>query len=139
MSYWTHIVGVIHAETYHETDDIKAYVEEQLNKAPPITGSESIASIFVNAKPGHNRSTSCDCGRCYYGDTVRYCEDGFECDAPDNHQCPWGEYQTCVIITICGDLRGRFYDQTRKEWNVFHRYLAKSLGWTIRIATCRIE
>ena len=28
MSFWTHIVGVMHVETYAEVDDIKAYVEE---------------------------------------------------------------------------------------------------------------
>lgn len=42
-------------------------------------------------------------------------------------------------ITVQGDLRDRMRKQTKKEWNDFHRYIAKKLQWTIRIATCRID
>lgn len=139
MSFWTHIVGVIHVETYKEVDDIVAYVEEALKEAPAITGSERDASVFVNREPGHNVSTSFDCAHCQFEDTIRTEVGYFECNAPDGYHCPFGEYQTCAIITVQGDLRDRMRKQTKKEWNDFHRFIAKKLKWTIRIATCRIE
>lgn len=139
MSFWTHIVGVMHVETYAEVDDIKAYVEEALKGAPKITGSEMDASVFVNIEPWHNVSTNCDCGRCQYKETLKFYDDGFECDAPDGYRCPYGEYKTRAVITIQGDLRDRMKQRTKKEWNAFHRYIAKKLKWTIRLATCRIE
>lgn len=139
MSFWTHIVGVMHVETYAEVDDIKAYVEEVLKGAPRITGSEMDASVFVNIEPWHNVSTNCDCGRCQYKETLKFYDDGFECDAPDGYRCPYGEYKTRAVITVHGDLRDRMKQRTKKEWNEFHRYIAKKLKWTIRLATCRIE
>lgn len=139
MSFWTHIVGVMHVETYAEVDDIKAYVEKALKGAPKITGSEMDASVFVNIEPWHNVSTNCDCGRCQYKETLKFYDDGFECDAPDGYRCPYGEYKTRAVITVQGDLRDRMKQRTKKEWNEFHRYIAKKLKWAIRLATCRIE
>lgn len=139
MSMWTHIVGVIHAETFHCCDDIEAYVKEALKNAPPITGSEGPADVFVNAQSGHNMSTSCDCRRCEHKDSLVQYPDGFGCDAPDGYRCPYGQYQTRVVITVLGDLRDRSKAKTRKEWSAFHQYVAKTLGYEIRLATCRIE
>lgn len=139
MSYWTHIVGVLHVDTYHECDDIAEYVRGFLKSAPKITGSESDADVFVNAEPGYCLFISCDCGRCQYGNTIQHYEDGFDCDRPDGFRCPRGEYQTRAIITVCGDLRDRMKAQTRKEWNAFHNYLVKECDFDIRIATCRID
>lgn len=139
MSFWTHIVGVMHVETYKEVDDIQKYVEEALAEAPKITGSVGPASVFVNREPGHNVSTSFDCARCDYKDTIQIADDGFYCDAEDGFKCPFGEYQTRAIITVQGDLRDRMRQQTKREWKEFHKFIAKKLGWTIRIATCRIN
>lgn len=139
MSYWTHILGVIHADAYKMTDDIKQYVEDALKDAPKITGSEQNASTLVNALPGHSRSTSCDCGRCEYGNTAQYFNDGFECNAPEEFVCPYGQYQTQIVITVQGDLRDRFRQRTKKEWNAFHRYVAKTLRYNIINAICRID
>lgn len=139
MSFWTHIVGVLHVETYKEVDDIVAYVEEALKDAPRITGSEGDASVYVNREPYHNISTSFDCNRCEFKDSLKYYDDGFECDAPDGYRCPYGEYYSRAVITVFGDLRDRTKDRTKKEWNAFHRYIVKKLKWTVRIATCRIE
>lgn len=140
MSHWTHIVGVMHVDTYVEVDDIKAYVEDKLKNAPKITGSEEDAAVFVNPEPGYNISISCDCDRCDYKHTIENYEDGsYGCCAPDDYVCPRGKYQSRVIITVYGDLRDRMRAQTRKEWNDFHRFVAKELDFGIRIATCRIE
>lgn len=139
MSLWTHIVGVMHVDTYQEVDDIKKFVEDALKDAPKITGSEGYAAVFVNPQPGYCISTSCDCNRCQYKETIQIFDDGFECDSPKDYSCPWGEYQSRAIITVCGDLRDRMKDQTKREWNAFHRYVAKTLGFGVRIATCRID
>lgn len=129
----------MHVDTYTQVDDIQKYVEEALKDAPEITGSEGPASVFVNVEPGWNVSTGCDCGRCQYKDAIKYCDDGPECNAPEDFKCPSGKYQTRVIITVQGDLRDRMRHQTKKEWNAFHRFVAKKLDYGIRIATCRIE
>lgn len=139
MSYWTHIVGVLHIDTFKETHDLKNVLEDALNAAPKITGSEQDANIFVNIPEGHNVWTSCDCASCEFKDTIRHYDDGFECDAPEHYSCPSGEYQTRAVITVQGDLRDRMRSQTKKEWNAFHRYIAKNLDCEIRIATCKID
>ena len=139
MSFWTHIVGVMHIDTYQNVDDVKKYVEDALKDAPKITGSEEDAAIFVNPQPGYCFSTNWDCDRCQYGKTLRFSVDGFECDSPSGYSCPSGKYQSRAIITVCGDLRDRMKSRTKKEWNAFHRYVAKELGFGVRIATCRID
>lgn len=139
MSYWTHIVGIIHAETYLHEDDIAGIVKKALEDAPRITGSEGPADIFVNAESGHCIWLSCDCFRCeHYGGKCEDGDGGFWCSAPEGYDCPTGEYQSRVIISVQGDLRDRMRAQTRKEWNAFHRYIVKKLGYKIRIATCRV-
>ena len=105
MSQWTHVVGSLYIETYKEEDNTKKFVENILKNAPKITGSEKDADIFVNPLSGHNTWTSCDCERCIYKDTiVHFNEGGFQCDAENTFECPEGDYQTCVVITIVGDL-----------------------------------
>lgn len=139
MSYWTHIVGVIHVDTYMQEENISDVVTDALVNAPKITGSEGPAAVFVNPEPGHCIWISSDCGRCdYYGGKCDDPRDGFWCSAPDGFRCPSGEYQSRVVITVQGDLRDRMRSQTRKEWNAFHRYIAKTLGYKIRIAACRV-
>lgn len=139
MSLWTHIVAVLHVDTYREVDDIQKYVEEALKNAPKITGSERDAEVFVNAEPGYCISVSCDCSRCKYKDTVKYHEDGYECDSPEGYECPHGEYQSRAIITVCGDLRDRTRDTTKEEWNAFCKYITKELKFDIRISSCKIN
>lgn len=139
MSCWTYIVGVIHVDTYKQVDDINGYVKNKLLGAPKITGSERDASVFVNPVAGHNIFISCDCDRCEYRETLHHSDNGFWCEAPDGYVCHCGEYQTCAVITVQGSLRHRLRKQTRKEWNSFHQYIAKTLGWQILQATCRVE
>lgn len=139
MSYWTHIVGIIHVETYIADENIVALVYKALKDAPKITGSEGDASIIVNTVSGYNISTSSDCKHCdYHGSITISDDDWIYCDAPDGYSCPAGEYQSQVIISVQGDLRDRMRARTRKEWNAFHQYLVKQLGYTIRLATCKI-
>ena len=139
MSYWTHIVGIIHADTYLKEPNITEVVQNALKDAPQITGSERHASVFVNPEAGYNCWLCYDCFRCnYYCGKCNDSKGGFWCNAPDEYTCPTAKYQTRVIISVQGDLRDRMRAQTRKEWNAFHKFIAKNLGYKIRIATCKI-
>lgn len=124
MSFWTYIVGSIHINTYIESTTIKEDIEKILEKAPKITGSERDADIFVNILSGHNIWNSGDCKICQYKDTVEYLGDGrYKCAAEEGFKCPESEYQTCAVITIVGDLRDRFTDQTKAEWKSFVKFI----------------
>lgn len=143
MSWWTHIVAAIDIDTYIRSKTIKSDVEELLKGAPEITGSEGNADIFVNVLSGTNISTNCDCGCCEYGETIKHLDEGgWICDASDGYQCPRGEYQTRVVVTVIGDLRDRQKSQTEREWLNFKNFIEKKIrndGFTIRNCACNIE
>lgn len=141
MSRWTHIVGVLHVDTYAEVDDIKQYIERALKGAPRITGSEGDATIFVNPEPGYCMSTNRDCNRCEYKNTLAEYKGCVTCAAPKNYVCPDGDYQSRAIITIFGDLRDRTKDQTKAEWKAFKKFISKEVcgeGFYIRNWSCKI-
>lgn len=127
MSHWTHIIASLHIDTNIKDHEIKKVVESMLSKAPKITGSEKDADIFVNTLSGHNTWISFDCGVCTYGKTAEITGEGLVCDCPDDFHCPSGEYQTCVVITIVGNLRDRHKAQTQKEYQRFKKYVVKKL------------
>ena len=89
MSNWTHIVGSLYIETNKMKKNIKEYVIQELDNAPKITGSERNADIFINELSG------------------------------SNVWCDNKEYQTCVCISIIGDLRDRSLGQTEEEYVEF--------------------
>lgn len=136
MSYWTHIVAVMHVETFAERVNIEQYVRDLLKDAPAITGSEGPASVFVNQEEGHNIYTTRACEICPWKDS----DDGDgNCAAPDEFDCPSGEFQSRVIITVCGDLRDRMKAETHKEWKAFQKYVFKTLGFGYRNVACSIK
>lgn len=128
MSRWTHIIGSFYIDTMETTDNLKSYIEEQLKFAPKITGSESNVDIFVNLLSGYNTFTSPDCDRCKYKGTLKQSKtNGYlECDADNGYHCPEGNYQTCAVVTIVGDLRDRDADTTIEETGSFIDYLNSS-------------
>lgn len=127
MSRWTHIIGSFYIETNVETDNLKSYIEDQLKFAPKITGSEKDVDIFVNPLSGYNTFVSTDCERCKYKETLKSLGDGFsECDADNGYHCPEGNYQTCAVVTIVGDLRDRDADTTISQAGSFIDYLNSS-------------
>ena len=136
MSCWTHIVAVMHVETFAERVNIEQYVRDLLKDAPAITGSEGPASVFVNAEEGHDIYTSRACVICPWKDY--YDEEG-NCAAPENFDCPSGKFQSRVVITVCGDLRDRMKAETHKEWKAFQKYIFKTLGFGYRNVACNIK
>ena len=82
-----------------------------------------------------------DCDHCTYKDTIVHYEGGgFCCDSPEGFKCPDGEFQTCAVITIVGNLRDRMNNQTEKEWKRYLKYLTNEnkLDWDVRNVSCNI-
>lgn len=100
MSNWTHIIGSLYINTYTNRKNIKKYVENILKDAPKITGSEDDTNIFVNPLSGYNVSS--------------YKED---------KNGDFIHYQTCVCITLAGDLRDRDMNRTEEEFNKFIEFI----------------
>ena len=128
MSCWTHITACLSVETemLRKKPELKREIQKIIRQGPKITGSERNADIFVNIPSGYNWFISHDCEHCKYKEILRTItidgKKGQECDAPENLDCS-AEYQTCVVISIQGDLRDRMKDQTQKEFNEFMKYL----------------
>ncbi len=124
MGCWTHIVAVIDVNVLIESRNLKEEVEKILEQAPKITGDEGDADVFVNVLSGYNSSTSSDCKNCIYKDTIiHHKKGGFSCDAEDDYICPYGEYQTRVVITVIGNLENRFKEDTNKEFKTFYKFI----------------
>ena len=143
MSWWTYIVATIDVDTWQERHDIKEYVENLLKDAPPITGSEGNADVFVNVRGGHSVTVFPDCKLCpFFGGYDS--EDEWICRKPTPIKCPEPEteYQSRVVITVAGDLRDRYMPQTKAEWRAFKKYVEDVIGLgkgSIMHSTCRIS
>lgn len=95
MSCWTHITACLSIDTniIDKKPQVLKQVNTYLENAPKITGSESNATIFVNMQKGYNIAGSD------------------------------GKFQTCVVISIQGDLRDRTQAQTQQEFYTFFNYV----------------
>ena len=128
MSCWTHITACFSAETgiVETRENLAKIVEDYLKNAPKITGSEKDADFYVNVQNGHNMWIGQDCEHCRYRETLRQVtingKEIEECDAPEDYDCS-ADYQTCVVISIQGDLRDRTKEETQKEFNEFMKYI----------------
>ena len=128
MSCWTHITACLSVETYitEKDTELRKQVQEFLKNAPEITGSEGNADIFVNIPSGYNWFMSLDCEHCEYEtDLKNIIIDGKEvqeCYAPEDYDCS-GKYQSCIVISIQGDLRDRTKETTQKEFDEFREYI----------------
>lgn len=112
MSRWTHITSCMSVETCTRNKKrVKKSIIDYINKAPKITGSEADADVYVNLQNGHNLS-SWSKGR---------------------HQ----EYQTCIVISIQGDLRDKDGETTRDEFVEFLNYIQNK--YIIRDYSLNIE
>lgn len=122
MSMWTHITACLSVETgfVEKPNVLKKIIQKELKSAPKITGSEGCADVFVNVKSGFNFYTSADCTHCPYADTIEWKGKGmFDCGSPKDYKCKPGEFQTCVVISVQGDLRDRFKEDTESEFEAF--------------------
>lgn len=126
MSRWAHITACLSVDTglAEPRSHVKKVITKELKEAPKITGSERDAEVFVNVKGGSNFWMSADCGHCPYGDTRVFKEKGvFTCESPEGFRCPRAEYQTCVVISIQGDLRDKTKEDTQAEFDEFLKFI----------------
>jgi hypothetical protein len=85
--------------------NIEDFVKDKITNAPAITGSERNADVFINVFSGHNSSI--------YSNGM------------------WEKFQTCVVITIVGDLRNRTERQTSRDYKRFIKYLTEDCDFNI--------
>lgn len=137
MSCWTHVVGSLYIDIYEELDNPKEYVENKLKNAPKITGSESDADIFVNQLSGYNTWVSVDVEGSIRSGTIENTKNGILLEGGDIANVKQAkEYQTCLVITIVGDLRDRNIKQTCKEIDDFVSFIkSQDRGWDIDYAS----
>lgn len=122
MSMWTHITACLSVDTglTKKRGELKRIIQKELKEAPKITGSEGNADIFVNVQSDYNFVTNADCSGCGYMEI-----DTGACCAPEKYTCKKGRYQTCVTISVQGDLRDRLKERTASEFGEFLEYLRK--------------
>lgn len=101
MSRWTHITSCMSVDTCIENKKrIKKSIIDYINNAPKITGSESDAEVYVTLQRGYNISS-------------------WKQDKTDN----FIQYQSCIIISIQGDLRDKDGETTKEEFINFLNYI----------------
>mgnify|MGYP004657950109 CR=1 FL=1 len=101
MSRWTHITSCISVDTCKGNKKrIKKSIIDYIAKAPKITGSEGDASIYLNLQHGYNISSW---KQDKHGDYIKY--------------------QSCIIISIQGDLRDKDGETTKEEFIEFLNYI----------------
>lgn len=112
MSQWTHITACMSVDTCTENKKrIKKSIIEYIDKAPKITGSEADADVYINLQRGYNVSSWSR------GKTQ--------------------EYQTCIVISIQGDLRDKDGETTKDEFVEFLNYIERE--YIIRDYSINIE
>ena len=122
MSMWVHITACLSVETgfVEKPNVLKKIIQKELKSAPKITGSEGCADVFVNIQSGFNLWLNKDCNHCPYSNTIVWTGEGkFTCDPPKGYKCKPGEFQTCVTISVQGDLRDKTKQETIKEFEEF--------------------
>lgn len=138
MSHWTSILASIYINTNIFDKNIRTKIEHYLNNAPKITGSEGNAEVFISIPYGYTTTITVDCEHCPYGDTVETCTNNITCDAPDTFKCPANDYQTQVVITIMGNLRDRFKEETQREYKEFLKYV-RNIEHVAIASVCKIK
>lgn len=115
MSRWTHITSCMSVDTFEENRKrIKKSIINYINNAPKITGSEADAEVYITLQRGYNVSSW---KRDKHGDYI--------------------QYQTCIIISIQGDLRDKDGETTKEEFIDFLNYIEKE--YMIRDYSINIE
>lgn len=115
MSRWVHIRGVIRVDTFTEIENIEKYIEKELAEAPKIHGSEGDARYYVNSEEKfgvYNSSLICS--------------------------SKTTQFQTCVTITVDGDLRDTEMEIVEEEYRAFLDYLYNK-RWLIEENVCVIN
>lgn len=115
MSRWTHITSCMSVDTCIENRKrVKKSIINYINKAPKITGSEHDAEVYVTLQRGYNISSWKQDKK---GDFIKY--------------------QSCIVVSIQGDLCDKDGISTKEEFINFLNYIRKE--YIIRDYSINIE
>lgn len=115
MSRWTHITSCMSVDTCVENRKrIKKSIIDYIDKAPKITGSEGNAEIYIALQRGYNISSW-----------------------KKNKDNDFIHYQSCIIISIQGDLRDKDGETTKEEFINFLNYIKQK--YIVRDYSINIE
>ena len=115
MSRWTHITSCMSVDTCIENRKrIKKSIVDYINKAPKITGSEGDAEVYITLQRGYNISSW-----------------------KRNKNNDFVHYQSCIIISIQGDLRDKDGETTKEEFINFLNYIKQK--YIVRDYSINIE
>ena len=119
MSYWTYVRGVIQVDGVGRTQpEIEYILKTVLDHLPLVTGSERNMHVYLNREVGYNESHSHN----EFGEFLHYESFGLDVAYDDERK---DRMQTKYLITIEGDFRDRYYEQTYKEFMHWLTVLAK--------------
>lgn len=126
MSIWSHIHGVIEVETFGRTSaEAMYFAQTVVDHLPRIDGSEGPVEFYLNLKRGHNCSSSAD-------------ENMVQSNLYNEYYFKTFEHQSCVLITLQGDLRDcTFVEALKMTYNALNR-LSKHLivrGCSVTVAS----
>jgi hypothetical protein len=118
MSY-TYVFATIKANTFGRTNEESLYIAQTVvNHLPKIVGEEHNADIYVNLAQGYYDFSSHDeFGK--YSNLGNY-------NFINNKRYDF-KYQSDVIISVCGNLRFRTFDETLRDSIRFMNRLSKRL------------
>lgn len=123
MSMWTYVRGMILADAYAGYTPAALYQAQLVvDHLPRITGSEGPVQFYVTSRRGHNMSMCCD-------------EFGQCSNLGEGRRGDWFHSQSEVLITLCGNLRDRTFEQTLRETTKALARLASRLD----VETCLVS
>lgn len=114
--------------------DIDKEVADIIANAPKLTGSEGPADVFVN-RGSWEMCAADKFGSAYDTESDDWKNGVPQCKTDDGDEIRMIGFKTEYIVTVCGALRDRMPNETRREWLAFKRYLyAKFSRFGVTIA-----
>ena len=141
MSYWTYIRAIVDITIFNPIQCDMDFINEMMELAPKITGSEGNAQVTVIRKNQSHTESSCEF--CPFRKSIRWQDAShFSCLPVEGYQCKFTEYYDSYSIIIIGNLRDKFKEETKKEFNEFKHWISTSsqgLNWGINKVLCDID
>ena len=158
MSNWSSCNAILYVYTYKNLPNFRELVEETVNMAPQITGSEGNCKYTIlNMEQGSSLSRPCTNCPCYNPDIDKIVQrkgvllcPGYlylttkqlknVCCATKSEIDFCHYYDRCNIV-ITGSLRDKTREQTEQEFNKFIKHLTTVLNHTfkVEVVCCSIK
>lgn len=122
MSNWTYIRGTVEVDVPGRTQaEIEYILKSVLNHLPRVKGSEGDMEVHIVKHDGHNCSSNCD----EYGQRTNNLIDWRYGHKTNKGGCL--QTQSNYTLTIIGDLRDTYFEETYKEFMKWLVRLSKRL------------